>query len=288
MPDIFPLVSVIIPTYNAENYIEKTIRSVQQLAYPSFEIVVVDDCSKDRTLDVCRKLGSGIKIVSLKKNYGGSYARNQGAFLAKGDYYIFFDADDEMFPERISKQLEVMKIQGSGISYCQAIDEIGNVLGSSGGNEFISNLLSSEIDIVSTSGLMMTKEIFNAVEGFDDSFRRQQDIEFIIRVAEIESPVFIKKPLYRKINSGSPSYDNVKQGRNAVFSKYSTILSGLSPRSRRKIYAVYHIRLAELSFRETRSVFFMHVFFALYFNPLVFLNRFVRYRRKINRFINRN
>lgn len=99
MPKIDSLVSVIIPAYNAEKFIKETIDSIKQQTYTSWEIIVVNDGSKDTTTAIVNKeLSEKIQLVN-QENAGVSAARNKGILSAKGEYLVFFDADDLMTPE---------------------------------------------------------------------------------------------------------------------------------------------------------------------------------------------
>jgi len=90
-----PLVSVIIPAYNAENYIEKAIQSVLEQTYPNFEVIVIDDNSTDRTVDVVREFrDERIKLLVNEQNMGPSYSRNRGIIEAKGEWIALLDSDD--------------------------------------------------------------------------------------------------------------------------------------------------------------------------------------------------
>lgn len=103
-----PLVSVIIPTYNVEKYIEKAIQSVLDQTYPNIEIIVVDDGSTDHTVDVVRSFhDERIKLFINERNMGPSYSRNRGIKEAKGEWIAFLDGDDWWDKERLEKLLNV-------------------------------------------------------------------------------------------------------------------------------------------------------------------------------------
>jgi glycosyltransferase involved in cell wall biosynthesis len=108
-----PLVSILIPAYNAEEWIADTIRSAMAQTWQRKEIIVVDDGSKDRTADVARRFASqGITVVSTK-NQGAAAARNHALQLSKGDYIQWLDADDLLSPDKIERQLAALGPAGS-------------------------------------------------------------------------------------------------------------------------------------------------------------------------------
>ena len=102
-----PEVSIIIPLYNAEDYIKVTLKSLQQQTFQDFEVVVVDDCSTDKSLNSVKKfrdsedIGSKIKIIELEKNGGISNTRNVGLHCSRGKYITFLDNDDMLMPNAL-------------------------------------------------------------------------------------------------------------------------------------------------------------------------------------------
>ncbi|WP_180131002.1 glycosyltransferase family 2 protein [Acinetobacter sp. YH12072] len=91
-----PLVSVIVPVYNVEQYLDECLNSIRQQTYENLEIIVVEDCSTDKSLEVLSKHlnDQRIKLIRHEKNSGLSAARNTGIDAAKGDYIMFVDSDD--------------------------------------------------------------------------------------------------------------------------------------------------------------------------------------------------
>src|SRR5208283_674809 len=102
-----PLVSILIPAYNAEKWIADTIRSALGQSWPKKEIIVVDDGSADQTLAVARQFSTkGVTLVT-QTNQGVSVARNKAFSVCKGDYIQWLDADDLLSRDKIAKQMEV-------------------------------------------------------------------------------------------------------------------------------------------------------------------------------------
>jgi glycosyltransferase involved in cell wall biosynthesis len=102
-----PLVSILIPAYDAEKWIAETIRSAIFQTWPNKEIIVVDDGSTDGTLSIARRFESGsVKIIS-QPNQGASSARNTALGLSQGEYIQWLDADDLLAPDKVAKQMEV-------------------------------------------------------------------------------------------------------------------------------------------------------------------------------------
>lgn len=102
-----PKVSVITPAYNAEKYIEESVESILNQTFTDFELIVIDDCSTDKTWEIIQKYaGKDKRVVAVKneKNLGIAGNRNKGLSLARGEYIVWQDADDISLPGRIEKQ----------------------------------------------------------------------------------------------------------------------------------------------------------------------------------------
>ncbi len=104
MPD-YPLVSIVIPCYNAEMYVREAIESALEQTYPNIEVIVIDDGSTDNSLEIVKSFGDGIRWET-GENRGAAAARNRGLELADGEFIQFFDADDVLMPDKIERCLE--------------------------------------------------------------------------------------------------------------------------------------------------------------------------------------
>ena len=107
--DDLPLVSILIPAYNAEQWIASTIRSALAQTWPNKEVIVVDDGSKDRTADIAHTFEAHGVQVFVQRNQGASAARNHAFSLSKGAYIQWLDADDLLAPDKIEKQMRLVK-----------------------------------------------------------------------------------------------------------------------------------------------------------------------------------
>jgi glycosyltransferase involved in cell wall biosynthesis len=110
-----PLVSILIPAYNAERWIVASVQSAIAQDWPRTEVIVVDDGSRDGTLETVRRLESSHVKVVTQENGGASAARNRALSLAQGDYVQWLDADDLLAPDKLSRQLEVGSAEGPGV-----------------------------------------------------------------------------------------------------------------------------------------------------------------------------
>ena len=195
------LVSVIVPTYNIEKYIAKTIQSVLAQTYTNFELLIVDDESPDRSVEICRQFHDPrIKIIS-QKNRGLAGARNGGIRYAQGDYIALLDGDDLWLREKLAKHIEHLENNpdvGVSFSRSEFIDAQGNSLGifqMPKLQDITPGHLLCRNPIGNGSAPVIRREVFNAIcfqdnlHGtledcyFDEHFRQSEDIECWFRIA---------------------------------------------------------------------------------------------------------
>lgn len=128
------MVSIVTPVYNAERFLEETILSVLNQTYKKFELILVNDCSKDNSINIIRKFMEKdyrIKCIDLKENGGAARARNIGINSAKGKYLAFIDSDDLWEKDKLEKQVGFMERNKIVFSYTgyEMINEGGEKLG---------------------------------------------------------------------------------------------------------------------------------------------------------------
>lgn len=113
------LVSIIMPSYNSEHTIDKSIESVMNQTYTNWELIIVDDCSKDNTLSVLGKYKNDERIIisSNECNSRAAATRNNALDLASGRYVAFLDSDDLWLPEKLEKQMNFMKENSVGFVF---------------------------------------------------------------------------------------------------------------------------------------------------------------------------
>lgn len=133
-----PLVSIIMPVYNAENFLVEAIESILFQTYKNFEFIIVDDASTDNSSAIIKRYKkmypSKIKIIRLKenRNNGGDRCANIGYQIAQGDYIARMDADDIAHPDRLTKQIKYMESHKEVIllgTQAYVIDKTGNITG---------------------------------------------------------------------------------------------------------------------------------------------------------------
>ncbi len=115
----FGIVSIIMPAYNDAEYISESIQSIQSQTYPFWELIIVDDCSSDKTHEIVRGFLSDKRIRLLKNEYnsGAALTRNYALREASGKWIAFLDADDVWLPEKLENQLKFMLEHGYKFTY---------------------------------------------------------------------------------------------------------------------------------------------------------------------------
>ena len=182
-----PKVSVIIPTYNRELLIARAIDSVLAQTYRDFEIIVVDDGSRDNTRNLLAAYTGKIKYV-YQDNQGISAARNLGIRETSGKYIAFLDSDDYWTPEKLELQVDILdKHDHVGIVYGRMpiINKKGDILGMKpngvSGKNF-QELLRVWGDLP-TSSVMTRRECFDRLGFFDKTLPPMEDIDMWLRIA---------------------------------------------------------------------------------------------------------
>lgn len=177
-------VSVIIPVYCAEKYVAATIQSILAQTYQNFEIIIVDNGSTDRSVEVCQQITDPrIKIIQ-QENRGAAGSRNTGIRHAQGEYLAFLDADDLWLPEKLEKQVEHLDNSPTvGISFCWSafIDEAGNYLGICQTPRLRGITLRHVLcrnPISNGSTPMFRREVFEAIKFQDNLYGTVEDFYF--------------------------------------------------------------------------------------------------------------
>lgn len=204
-----PLVSVVIPAYNAEEYIEETLQSVLTQTYKNIEVIVVDDGSTDRTLQIINKYKSDLMLIT-QKNKGVSVARNTAVDKAMGEWIAFIDADDIWFPKKIAEQ--VSQMGSENWSHTNSLyfgyNQDGNTKRSDltpqfGGHVF-EKLLTD--NFITTSTVLIKKKTFLQYGKFDVSLKALEDWKLWLEISLEENLNYQQLVLCKyRITPGSAS-----------------------------------------------------------------------------------
>ena len=183
-----PKVTVFIPVYNREKYIHQAISSVLAQDYSDFELLLVDDGSDDRSIEIIRSFNDKrIRLLQNVENLGIPKTRNRGIEEAKGQYIAMLDSDDLMLPKRLSHQIRFLdkNVDYAGVgSWSRYIDEEGNVTGKIRTRPVSNKRIRSSLlfhcaihNRTFTARSSILKQL-----GYDNKFRRCQDYELLSRI----------------------------------------------------------------------------------------------------------
>lgn len=158
---MYKLVSIIIPVYNGEKTIQKTIQSVLSQSYSNIEIILVDDCSTDNTIKVITQLtqkDNRIHFFQNTQNRGVAHTRNFACSVATGDYLAFLDSDDLWHKEKLAKQLNYMQKTKADICYTayNMIDKEDRLLS----NRFVPSTL-TYTDLLKENSILCSSVLLN-------------------------------------------------------------------------------------------------------------------------------
>jgi glycosyltransferase involved in cell wall biosynthesis len=187
-----PLVSVVMPNYNGQKWLEQSIGSVMEQTYRNWELVVVDDASTDSSVEIIEGLAARderVLLHALPENSGNpSVARNAAAHLCRGKYVAFIDADDHWRPGKLQRQVALMEGAGTGAALCHGNMEISVASGGYlDGMNFSQGRLRSRIEgrcfenllirnFICTSSVMIRRDsLRHRPAWFDPEFRICQD-----------------------------------------------------------------------------------------------------------------
>lgn len=206
-----PLVSVVIPAFNAAPYLSRAVESVLAQTHPVAELVVVDDGSSDETYEVAGRFDSAVVRIR-QANRGVSNARNRGAAATRGDLIAFLDADDEWLPRKLEVQLARLAARPevvASFTNSVAVDE------RTGSERSLPYRLEPDMErsllvkgplIGNASSVLVRRGAFEAVGGFDEALSQSADYELWLRLAGRGAFDYVPEVLVRlRVREGSMS-----------------------------------------------------------------------------------
>ncbi|RXZ01496.1 glycosyltransferase family 2 protein [Fictibacillus sp. S7] len=215
------LISVVVPTYNREKLIRRTIKSVLNQTYSNFELLIIDDASTDNTEAVVKTFNdSRIKYFKLEKNSKGTKPRNIGIKEASGEFIALLDSDDEWVNDKLEKQLKYVRETGYKDIVCFTgvilKDDKKEVLSSNESfddkNDIMEYILLHD-NVVQTSTYMLSSDLAKKTM-FGENVKKHQDWDFCLRLKK-NGANFIYLPEHLSIY-----YSDNREGRIANDLKY--------------------------------------------------------------------
>ena len=251
-----PRVSIIIPTFNRAGTITKSIESVLRQSFSDFELIIVDDGSRDNTEDVVNSLADDrIRYIRQETNSGGSAARNVGIHEARASLVAFQDSDDVWMPDKLSSQLAALDdpalspglvysgflhIRGEKTTYLP-----GSRIAQKDGWIHDQLLLGN---FISTQTVLVKREFLEQVGLFDESLPRLQDWDLFLRLSKSCKFKCIDEPLvkaYYSTDSISSNNLSLLESLEIIHGKYQKDFTGNLKSESRFQFVLAHTYLGE-------------------------------------------
>lgn len=216
-----PLVSVIMPVYNAGRFVEKAVESILSQTYRNIELIAYDDFSTDDTYFILSKIAKKDKRIKLfrnEKNLGVSNTVKRAIDNASGDFLARMDADDIAFPTRLQKQVDFLEsnrdVVGIG-AQCQVIDEKGKIIGAkSFPTEFkdIYRYIFEFVPLQQPTLMIAVKRLPHDFQFYRDGMNTAEEIELIFKLFQYGKVENLPDTLLKyRIHSTNTSFKNVKK-----------------------------------------------------------------------------
>lgn len=252
-----PLVSVIIPLYNAELYVGEAIESILGQTYPNIEVIVVDDGSTDKSLEAAKKYESEKVHVYHQENSGAPVARNYGFRMSKGDYIQYLDADDLLTPNKIEKQVVALEsarenaiatstvtiLEGEKKRLWQMPEIYHNY---ENGFDLLVDLWRYFIPSLVPGVYLTSRKLIEQSGGWDETLKKNQDGDFFARVLKnAEKVVFVPEEgqIWRILPSSTSHKVSIAKNESVLrsYKQISDLMLSIedSPRVRKAIAIAY-------------------------------------------------
>ncbi|MBE9214636.1 glycosyltransferase family 2 protein [Plectonema cf. radiosum LEGE 06105] len=279
-----PCCSIIIPAYNAMNYLPQTLESVLKQTFTDFEVLIINDGSSDNIVEWFYNIvDSRVKLIS-QENQGVSAARNIGIKNSKADYIAFIDADDLWEPTKLEKQLQCFKDNPSvGLvhSAMTMIDQEGKSLG----RTFISNVEGDalkpllEQNTIVTSSVIVRRSCLD-VGNFDNNLRSSEDWELWVRIALRYPIMLIKEPLvfYRQHpNNTTKNWQMLEQDLRSIEQVFQSVPQELSYLKNRTYgYANIYLAWKALQTGYSKQAAYFRNQAIKHYSPILFFPKMIR------------
>lgn len=221
--------SIIVPVFNSEKYLKQCIESILNQNFKDFELILVDDCSTDSSLNICnsyKKNNSNINVIQLDNNMGVSYARNKGIEIANGEYITFVDSDDfiekDIYTDSIAK---IEKTKTDFIVYgfyeVHKLNKVKRKQRISSGRIEIKSIMNKIVDDGTLTGFLFPSVCFCI---YKLSIIKNNNIKFDTEVFDNEDGLFNLKyclhsnSIYSISNKNYYNYRFIKK--NLIYEKY--------------------------------------------------------------------
>jgi teichuronic acid biosynthesis glycosyltransferase TuaG len=234
MMEAAPLVSVIMPVYNAERYVAMAIQSVEDQTYSNWELLIVDDGSTDNSKNIILEFKDPRVKYFFQSNAGVSAARNTGLLNRKGEYICFLDADDQLTIDSIAMRIALfqerpgVKIVDGYVDFYDAnMNSISRTWKPNTKGRVMSSILRLKEDAFCNISWLI-KTVPGFYYAFEEDLTHCEDLYFFVSVAETGDYDFVRSPVYRyRLSRGSSmnNSDGLAKGYWQYYKKVTTTFS---------------------------------------------------------------
>lgn len=233
------MISVVLPVYNGEKYLEQAINSILNQTYKNIELVIVNDCSTDKSLEIIsdfQKKDARIKVINNRINQRLPKSLNIGFSECKGDYYTWTSDDNILFPDALEKLYNELQKSGADLifSRCETIDSEGRKLGETDNYNNLNEIYYNNIVLAC---FLYKREIHDTLNGYDVTKFLVEDYDFWLRAYRQFNFIFTAEILYKirfhENNLGVKNMEDVKLRKisllkeNLDYIKDGTIIDGI-------------------------------------------------------------
>lgn len=265
-----PLVSTIVPAFNAERYLDLAIDSILSQTYSNIEVLIVDNASTDKTADIINAYGARVRYLR-EETKGPAAARNRGLAEAQGEYIAFLDSDDLWLPDKTERQVEYLTEHpeyGVCYSHYEYIDENGELYHNTWAKHstqtgvVFEDLLRHELQL-GIGTMMIRRSSLHEAGNFNEKLITAEDTDLFIRLAKYNQFGYIPGPVarYRSHKESLTKQQDVPRGTfkslDYLVERYPELHPSMSP-IMGYAYAVRHFARGKGAFHkgdylETRS-----------------------------------
>ena len=255
-----PLVSAVVPAYNAERYLAQTLGALITQSYANVEIIVVDDGSEDKTLQIAQTIAREYSQVRVfhQSNQGVAAARNRGIAEARGEFIALVDADDIWHPDAVAKLAHCLSnadaLTGVAYGWSVTIDEHGSPDGDFCCSTITGNVLRTLLChnfIGTASATMIRRQCFAKVGGYDPHFRAAglegcEDWDLYLRIAQYYQFTVVPEFLF----SYRRAWNSMSANAHAMAKSHGYLLEKVKRR---------HSRTPRVFYQISTSSFYLHL-----------------------------
>ncbi|WP_144631413.1 glycosyltransferase family 2 protein [Priestia megaterium] len=260
-------VSIIIPTYKGARCIKRAIDSLLDQTYTDIEIIVVDDnppnsIERLETEQIIKTYKNKLKYIKHEKNLNGAAARNSGIKVATGEFVGFLDDDDYYLPEKVEMSLKALREnRNCDAVFCGVIitdnKHVLKVVEPTFNNHNMQKKILFDVNMIGTgSNLFLRKSAIDKIEGFDISYYRLQDVEFLVRFFEDYNACWIDNLLIVKARGGDnnvPQYNKLFKIKQQFYNDFSSILRKFEKDDLERFYMNEYSKLLSSCFGKESS-----------------------------------